>query len=216
MIVSIFYITISIRPVTISIRLVTLSIHPVAVSIRPVTVSIRPVTVSIRHVTVSIRPVTVSICHVTVSIRPVTVSIHHVTVSIRPVTVSIPPVTVSICPVTVSIHPLKVIPNIIFFTRMFECDINNFTINKEPPVWHNYFLCGLKGLLEHCKVADPKGLQCVVDGTIPKSAGLSSSSALVCCAALATMHANNQSLTKVFLKTILILFFLFLVCLTVG
>lgn len=90
---------------------------------------------------------------------------------------------------------------------MFECDINNFTINKEPPVWHNYFLCGLKGLLEHCKVTNPKGLQCVVDGTIPKSAGLSSSSALVCCAALATMHANNQSLTKVFLKTILILFF---------
>ena len=65
-------------------------------------------------------------------------------------------------------------------------------------------------------MANPKGLQCVVDGTIPKSAGLSSSSALVCCAALATMHANNQSLTKVFLKTILLLFFLFLACLTVG
>lgn len=79
---------------------------------------------------------------------------------------------------------------------MFECDINNFTIEKEPPVWHNYFLCGLKGLLEHCKVENPKGLQCVVDGTIPKSAGLSSSSALVCCAALATMHANSQALSK--------------------
>ncbi|XP_052099776.1 N-acetylgalactosamine kinase-like [Mytilus californianus] len=79
---------------------------------------------------------------------------------------------------------------------MFECEINNFSINKEKPVWHNYFLCGLKGLLEHCKVTKPKGLQCVVDGTIPKSAGLSSSSALVCCAALVTMHANGQSLSK--------------------
>ncbi|VDI51374.1 N-acetylgalactosamine kinase [Mytilus galloprovincialis] len=79
---------------------------------------------------------------------------------------------------------------------MFECDINDLSINKEKPVWHNYFLCGLKGLLEHCKVTSPKGLQCVVDGTIPKSAGLSSSSALVCCAALVTMHANGQALSK--------------------
>lgn len=38
---------------------------------------------------------------------------------------------------------------------------------------------------------------CVVDGTIPPSSGLSSSSALVCCAGLVTMEANQKTLSKV-------------------
>ena len=37
----------------------------------------------------------------------------------------------------------------------------------------------------------------LLDGTVPKSAGLSSSSALVCCGALATAHANNKTFSKV-------------------
>lgn len=41
------------------------------------------------------------------------------------------------------------------------------------------------------------GMSCVVDGTIPPSSGLSSSSALVCCAGLVTMEANQKSLSKV-------------------
>ncbi|XP_052453669.1 N-acetylgalactosamine kinase-like [Carassius gibelio] len=38
---------------------------------------------------------------------------------------------------------------------------------------------------------------CMVDGTIPASSGLSSSSALVCCAALVSTEANQKSLSKV-------------------
>lgn len=78
----------------------------------------------------------------------------------------------------------------------FECDISNFEINKSDPQWYNYFLCGLKGMLEDMKLDKVKGLTCMVDGTVPPSAGLSSSSALVCCSALLTMHANGHSLSK--------------------
>ncbi|KAM8890945.1 N-acetylgalactosamine kinase isoform 2-T2 [Spinachia spinachia] len=46
------------------------------------------------------------------------------------------------------------------------------------------------------------GMSCVVDGTIPPSSGLSSSSALVCCAGLVTMEANQKSLSKVALAEI--------------
>ena len=42
----------------------------------------------------------------------------------------------------------------------------------------------------------------LIDGTVPKSAGLSSSSALVCCAALATAFANNKKFTKVRFKSL--------------
>lgn len=62
--------------------------------------------------------------------------------------------------------------------------------------WYHYFLCGYKGLLDHMKITSPVGLNLVVDGTVPKSAGLSSSSALVCCSALATLYANGLELSK--------------------
>jgi galactokinase len=58
------------------------------------------------------------------------------------------------------------------------------------PPWYNYFLCGLKGVLEvlqHVSV----GMLVAVTGSVPQSSGLSSSSALVSAAALATAHANN-------------------------
>nr|XP_057943337.1 N-acetylgalactosamine kinase isoform X2 [Doryrhamphus excisus] len=45
-------------------------------------------------------------------------------------------------------------------------------------------------------------MSCVVDGNVPPSSGLSSSSALVCCAGLATMEANKKSLSKVALAEI--------------
>lgn len=46
-------------------------------------------------------------------------------------------------------------------------------------------------------IAQLAGMSCVVDGTIPPSSGLSSSSALVCCAGLVTMEANQKYLSKV-------------------
>ena len=57
--------------------------------------------------------------------------------------------------------------------------------------WFNYFLCGYKGIVDDLGVRDAVGMNVVVDGNVPPSAGLSSSSALVCCAALATAHANG-------------------------
>ncbi|XP_059917296.1 N-acetylgalactosamine kinase isoform X2 [Gadus macrocephalus] len=75
-------------------------------------------------------------------------------------------------------------------------------IGKDNPQWHNYFLCGVKGIQENFSLPSLVGMQCVVDGTIPASSGLSSSSALVCCAGLVTMEANEKSLSKVALAEI--------------
>lgn len=50
---------------------------------------------------------------------------------------------------------------------------------------------------ENFGIAHLAGMSCVVDGTIPPSSGLSSSSALVCCAGLVTVEANQKSLSKV-------------------
>ena len=46
------------------------------------------------------------------------------------------------------------------------------------------------------KIDDPRGMKARVLGAIPPSAGLSSSSALVCAAALAFAHVNNVAFTK--------------------
>lgn len=78
----------------------------------------------------------------------------------------------------------------------------DFTIDRENPKWYYYFLCGVKGIQQHCGITDLAGMSCVVDGTVPPSSGLSSSSALVCCAGLVTMEANQKSLTKVALAEI--------------
>ena len=57
--------------------------------------------------------------------------------------------------------------------------------------WYNYFLCGYKGIVDDLGVPEPVGVDVVVDGNVPPSAGLSSSSALVCSAALSTAQANG-------------------------
>lgn len=73
------------------------------------------------------------------------------------------------------------------------------------PEWYNYFLCGVRGALEEIAATGggkPKGLMVAVSGNIPPASGLSSSSALVSAACLATMHANGQELQKQLLATI--------------
>uniref|UniRef100_A0A8D0H3N0 N-acetylgalactosamine kinase n=1 Tax=Sphenodon punctatus TaxID=8508 RepID=A0A8D0H3N0_SPHPU len=81
--------------------------------------------------------------------------------------------------------------------RDFSTSTNNIQINQTKPLWHNYFLCGLKGIQEHFSLISPTGMNCLLDGTIPPSSGLSSSSALVCCAGLVTLTANGKTLSKV-------------------
>ncbi|XP_004567736.2 N-acetylgalactosamine kinase [Maylandia zebra] len=75
-------------------------------------------------------------------------------------------------------------------------------IDRDDPQWYYYFLCGVKGIQEKFGLNNLAGMSCVVDGTIPPSSGLSSSSALVCCSGLVTMEANQKSLSKVALAEI--------------
>ncbi|XP_074150562.1 N-acetylgalactosamine kinase [Sminthopsis crassicaudata] len=84
----------------------------------------------------------------------------------------------------------------------FSTSVNDIHIDKTNPQWHNYFLCGLKGIQEHFNLKNPTGMNCLLDGIIPPSSGLSSSSALVCCAGLVTLRANKLSLSKVELAEI--------------
>uniref|UniRef100_A0AAZ3QBK5 Galactokinase 2 n=1 Tax=Oncorhynchus tshawytscha TaxID=74940 RepID=A0AAZ3QBK5_ONCTS len=84
----------------------------------------------------------------------------------------------------------------------FTVSSEDIEIDKDNPQWYYYFLCGVKGIQEHLGKVPLSGMKCVVDGTIPASSGLSSSSALVCCAALLTMEVNHKSLNKVALAEI--------------
>ncbi|XP_028263562.1 N-acetylgalactosamine kinase isoform X2 [Parambassis ranga] len=78
----------------------------------------------------------------------------------------------------------------------------DIAIDRDNPKWYYYFLCGVKGIQETFGITCLAGMSCVVDGTIPPSSGLSSSSALVCCSGLITMEANQKSLSKVALAEI--------------
>lgn len=63
-----------------------------------------------------------------------------------------------------------------------------------PPEWYSYFLCGVQGIAERLpENAEKRGLLVVVSGNIPPASGLSSSSALVSAATLATSYINKVS-----------------------
>jgi len=66
-----------------------------------------------------------------------------------------------------------------------------FQINSASHHWTNYFLGGYKGILEHFE-HPPIGLQLLFDGTVPHGSGLSSSSAVVCASALATLRSLQR------------------------
>lgn len=67
----------------------------------------------------------------------------------------------------------------------------------QAPMWYNYTLCGFKGVIEEKASSQLKGLIFHTRGTIPPSAGLSSSSALVCAGALSLNVVLKVSLNSV-------------------
>jgi len=71
--------------------------------------------------------------------------------------------------------------------------------------WGNYVKAAVQGLLEAGLVSKSKavGFQAVIGGTIPESAGLSSSSAMVVAAALAFLAANKAAFDKKVLADVL-------------
>lgn len=75
-------------------------------------------------------------------------------------------------------------------------------VDTSTHTWGNYFLCGYKGVFEHCArvgVEAPAavGLDVCVHGLVPAGAGVSSSSALVVASALAVMAAHGLDFPKV-------------------
>uniref|UniRef100_A0A1I8NNM9 Galactokinase N-terminal domain-containing protein n=1 Tax=Stomoxys calcitrans TaxID=35570 RepID=A0A1I8NNM9_STOCA len=82
----------------------------------------------------------------------------------------------------------------------FQTDINEFNINPKTsgaPAWYNYFLCGVKGIFETLNETQPRlGMTVAISGNIPPASGVSSSSALVSSAVLATAYVHQLSLDR--------------------
>ncbi|KAL3068538.1 hypothetical protein niasHT_030829 [Heterodera trifolii] len=88
------------------------------------------------------------------------------------------------------------------FTLAISDSFSGASTNGAVPKWHHYFLAGWRGILESLAQREgvnteaealqrAKGMRAVVASRIPPSAGLSSSSALVCAAALATLCVQS-------------------------
>ncbi|TKR96084.1 hypothetical protein L596_010155 [Steinernema carpocapsae] len=82
----------------------------------------------------------------------------------------------------------------------FSYPTTHFDLNKplwdgvSNPKWFDYYMCGWKGIIDYLQVP-PLGMDIFVAGSVPPSAGLSSSSSVVCAAALATLavHAGGKT-----------------------
>lgn len=84
------------------------------------------------------------------------------------------------------------IANINPYFQYVEVDVEEYVINLSLLSWSQYVLCGYKGIEQLKKNAEQTGLDLLVDGTVPRAAGMSSSSALVCASGLAAAVINNQ------------------------
>lgn len=78
----------------------------------------------------------------------------------------------------------------------YATNISDIKIDRSNPRWYHYFFCGFQGVSDHLKLTKLEGMDILVHGNVPKNAGLSSSSALVCVSGLATAHANGKSISK--------------------
>jgi galactokinase len=84
-----------------------------------------------------------------------------------------------------------------YATRRLKHEKNgHITINAAEHEWSNYFKCWYKGVLDELNPKEIVSMKIVVDGTVPAGSGLSSSSAFVCCASLATLHAHKATMNK--------------------
>ena len=95
-------------------------------------------------------------------------------------------------------EPLIEISNINekFIKREFKhLDKVHCDIDSNEHEWGNYFKCGYKGIMEELN-KEAKSMQIMMDGSVPAGGGLSSSSAFVCCSALATLNAHDNTLKK--------------------
>jgi len=72
-----------------------------------------------------------------------------------------------------------------------KIELDNYHIGGSSLDWYDYFLCGHKGVCCEEKILDKVGINLLVDGVVPKAAGMSSSSALVCASGLVTAVAND-------------------------
>ncbi|XP_049313304.1 N-acetylgalactosamine kinase [Bactrocera dorsalis] len=87
----------------------------------------------------------------------------------------------------------------------FKCDLSALSIDlpqNGAPKWYNYYLCGVKGIFEQIQQAHsgeptrPIGMHVALSGNIPPASGLSSSSALVSAAVLATAYVHQLPLER--------------------
>lgn len=104
-------------------------------------------------------------------------------------------------------HHLLYLRNMDLNFDNYKCDLKSFSIDipeKGGPEWYKYFLCGVKGIFENINDSDVGsiGMTVALSGNIPHGSGLSSSSALVSSATLATSFAYKSSLDRKTLSSI--------------
>ena len=78
----------------------------------------------------------------------------------------------------------------------FDAEGKNLKVDTTNGVqWYNYFQCGYRGFFDEAaeqgKIVAPKGMNLVVNTTVPLGSGLSSSSSFVVCSFLASARAHD-------------------------